>query len=191
VGFAGFAKVRGVIGWVGGFVIWGATVAYGFHLAMSWEFRPGAPAMRPPASHADSNGPKLTVVLHSQCPCSLATVENLQTLTPGERKKLHLTLVFVGPNAKESRLWDKSASIPEAERQVLSEDEALMRYGAKTSGQALLYDSSGKLVFSGGITDARGVAGRSAGLDAIHDVLDGRRCITVAPVYGCSLQTPR
>jgi len=41
------------------------------------------------------------------------------------------------------------------------------RFGAETSGHTLLFDSGGRLLLSGGITDSRGHAGDNAGENAI------------------------
>jgi hypothetical protein len=63
------------------------------------------------------------------------------------------------------------------------------QFGAPTSGLTLLYDRSGKLRFSGGITAARGHAGDNDGEDAVldliinHDPSPRRR----HPVFGCAL----
>ncbi len=45
--------------------------------------------------------------------------------------------------------------------------------GSSTSGQVLLYDPSGRLAFSGGITAARGHVGDNAGSDAIVGLVMG------------------
>jgi hypothetical protein len=178
--------------WVAGFAVWGVALAAGFHQAMGWEFRAGKPALSPSAQTKPLAQPLLIVALHSQCPCSLATVENLTALTPVERAKLRILFVFTGPNPHHSATFEKAAAIPEAEKAFLSEKEVFERYGARTSGQALLYDRAGRLVFSGGLTESRGVAGgESEGMRAIQETLRGHSCIKGAPVYGCPLQSPR
>ena len=62
------------------------------------------------------------------------------------------------------------------------------RFGAETSGHALLFGVDGKLLFNGGITASRGHAGDNAGESAIVSIVNGHG----APqdrtvVYGCSL----
>jgi hypothetical protein len=62
------------------------------------------------------------------------------------------------------------------------------RFGAKTSGQAVLYDGSGKLLFSGGITEGRGHLGDNAGLQRIKSlVLTGKADKAESLVFGCPL----
>jgi hypothetical protein len=61
-------------------------------------------------------------------------------------------------------------------------------FGATTSGQVMVYDASGAIRFSGGITDGRGHEGDNAGLSAILGLVrDGKAAVSTTPVYGCSL----
>lgn len=65
------------------------------------------------------------------------------------------------------------------------------RFGAFTSGQALLYDAQGQLRFSGGITDSRGHEGDNAGREAIEAILAGKTATTtLTDVFGCGLFAP-
>lgn len=175
---------------VGGFALWAVALSVGFHNAMRWDFTPGQTAAAPASLNAKAHKPCLIVALHSQCPCSLATVENLTSLSPQERAQMQITLAFTGPDVKDSAIVKKAAALPEAREEFLSETEILRKYGAKTSGQALFYDATGRLVFSGGLTDARGVPGDSAGMKALEAALRGKACVATTPVYGCALQTP-
>jgi hypothetical protein len=62
------------------------------------------------------------------------------------------------------------------------------RFRAETSGDALLYDEHGRLLFSGGITVARGHAGDNAGLGAIEALVRGDTNVRrQTPVFGCAL----
>ena len=157
---------------------------------MQWDFKAGKPALTP---KIESKGQKpwLIVALHSQCPCSIATIENLIALPPEERRSIRMTLLFTGPDPHHSQLTAKAEALPEAEKQFITEEEIVARYGARTSGQALIYNAEGALVFSGGLTDSRGSAGDSTGMQALADVISGRPCIPNLPVYGCALQTPK
>src|SRR5262249_37369629 len=65
------------------------------------------------------------------------------------------------------------------------------RFGALTSGQALLFDRAGKLAFSGGSTGARGRPGPHAGENAVVAAVNsGAPGRAVTPVYGCPLKSP-
>ncbi len=65
------------------------------------------------------------------------------------------------------------------------------RFGVKGSGHVLLYQPSGRLVFSGGITPSRGHEGDNPGRAAVISlVLQGRSPVNRTPVYGCPLLEP-
>ena len=60
---------------------------------------------------------------------------------------------------------------------------------ALTSGSCFLYDAHGKLLFSGGITSARGHEGDNAGRDAIVKLVHGRPAPQQqTDVFGCALR---
>jgi hypothetical protein len=87
-----------------------------------------------------------------------------------------------------TELWNTASRLPGAT--VLRDDEGIeaRRFGAMTSGQTLLYDGGGRLVFSGGITGARGHAGENAGRNAVIALLNGRPAGQDETwVFGCSL----
>jgi hypothetical protein len=66
------------------------------------------------------------------------------------------------------------------------------RFGVATSGHVLLYDAQGRLIFSGGITSARGHRGDNYGRDTVLAQIMG---VTgnrpASPVFGCQLTTPQ
>jgi hypothetical protein len=64
-------------------------------------------------------------------------------------------------------------------------------FGAKTSGHLLLYDKSGRLAFSGGITPGRGTTGPNAGAEAVVAILEHRiPTVRIAPAFGCPILDP-
>ena len=92
-------------------------------------------------------------------------------------------------------LWSSAAAIPGVS--VLADDEGAeaRRFGAATSGQALLYSADGQLLFAGGITESRGHSGDNAGRSAIESLVLGSQTIpttrpALTPVYGCPLFGP-
>ena len=65
------------------------------------------------------------------------------------------------------------------------------RFHAATSGQTLLYDAAGSLLFSGGITGSRGHSGDNAGQTAIVSLVNsGAPRLTETSVFGCPLFDP-
>jgi len=72
----------------------------------------------------------------------------------------------------------------------LRDDDGLeaTRFGVITSGQTVLYDPSGALLFSGGITGARGHAGDNAGRASLVSLLNqGKTDLSSTSVFGCPL----
>jgi hypothetical protein len=91
---------------------------------------------------------------------------------------------------EETDLWRSAAAIPGVK--VLRDDAGAeaRRFRAATSGQTLLYDADGRLLFSGGITASRGHAGDNAGRSVIVALLtEGQGGQTETPVFGCPLRS--
>jgi hypothetical protein len=62
------------------------------------------------------------------------------------------------------------------------------QFHATTSGQTLLYSPAGSLMFSGGITAARGHEGDNVGESTIVALLTGKPTDVVrTPVFGCPI----
>ena len=62
------------------------------------------------------------------------------------------------------------------------------RFGVLTSGHVLLYDSSGRLIYSGGITASRGHRGDNFGRSALLAAILGAPPSRGSnPVFGCPL----
>ena len=73
---------------------------------------------------------------------------------------------------------------------VVRDDEGLEaeRFGASTSGQTVVYDSEGELLFTGGITGARGHAGDNLGRESVLELLNrGKAERSWTSVFGCRL----
>jgi hypothetical protein len=88
----------------------------------------------------------------------------------------------------ETDLWRSAEAISGVT--VARDDSGIEanRFGAKTSGYALLYAREGKLLFQGGITDGRGHAGESAGRAAIIALIEGEpRALNRTQTFGCPL----
>jgi hypothetical protein len=102
-------------------------------------------------------------------------------------------VVFVKPanfseDWEKTDLWASAAIIPGVSVVVDDEGVESGRFHAATSGQTMLYDKEGRLLFSGGMTSARGHAGDNAGRAAIASLLvkdEAQQSTT--PVFGCPL----
>jgi hypothetical protein len=138
----------------------------------------------------------LVLAAHPRCPCTRASLTELDRLLVRAGGRLEAVVLFVKPGGapagwEDTDLWRRVASMPRA-RPILDVDGVeAHRFGALTSGQALVYDEKGALLFSGGITPARGHEGDSAGRAYILAGLGGAHLEhATAPVFGCALDTP-
>lgn len=190
---------------------WAVSVGGGLLLLWSYGAAPGAagaaPARWPAASRvAAGSGSQSTLVvaLHPRCPCSRATVRELDRIMARSGGMLRAHVLFVRPDGvpagwERAGLWRDAAAIPGVSVAADAGGHEARRFGAETSGQVVLYDPQGRLVFRGGITPARGHEGDNAGAEAITAVVRGSGppdwgsdsartgAVQTTPVYGCEL----
>ena len=184
-------------------VVWLAALGGGFWILWNYETTSGRAAEAPTAWPAGTQVPRpqgiatLVLSMHPQCPCSRASVEELNKLMAHCRDKLQVTVLMVRPegtseNWDKTALWRSAAAIPGVK--VITDDGGVesRRFGAATSGQALLYSAEGKLWFAGGITESRGHGGDNAGESTImaivlHQIQAPPQHFAQTPVYGCPL----
>lgn len=182
---------------IAGFVLWALMVAAGMATLWAYQNRPGPAAAAPRAWPLSSSLPRpagrpaLVMTLHPQCPCSHATLAELERLMAQAAERPSVHLLFVAPRGANdawvrSGLWQTAARVPGVH---LTRDDGTeaKRFGARVSGQVLVYDGTGRLQFSGGITGSRGHEGDNAGRDAIDAILAGRPHPASAYVFGCLL----
>ena len=135
---------------------------------------------------------------HPQCPCTTASVGELAILMAQAGGKLDAQVFFYLPGYEATSwantdLWRTASAIPGV--RVFEDRRAAVAksFGSFTSGQTLLYDPAGRLLFKGGITAYRGHSGDNAGRTLITALLRGeipaRADLPLAtPVFGCSLR---
>lgn len=140
--------------------------------------------------------PTLVLFLHPQCPCSRATLGELEVLLTHCQNRVVANVVFLQPDGfsndwVETDLWHAAARIPGATAIRDEGGREMNRFGARVSGETLLYQVSGELLFHGGITASRGHHGDNKGRAMIEALLTGHTAPTAeTPVYGCSLCRP-
>jgi hypothetical protein len=108
-------------------------------------------------------------------------------------KKVAAVAIFTKPtdvddNWVETDLYRRAEAIPGVT--VWRDDSGVeaRRFGAVTSGDSMLYSRDGKLLFHGGITDARGRAGDNEGRSVIALLVEGKWVDnTTTRVFGCRL----
>ena len=178
---------------------WIGVVPLGFTLLEREEFTPLATSAVsdhfPPGSTIKLSADKPTLVLffHPYCPCSRASLSELDQVLGETDNKLATTVVFTIANGEpagwdQADLWKSAHAMPGVNVLVDQGGMEARRFAVTGSGHALLYAPSGQLLFSGGITASRGHEGDNAGRSAIVSlVLHGTSEVTRTPVFGCSL----
>lgn len=186
---------------VAGVSLWMSAMGAILASATSDASRPGAsgtaaPDRWPPATAIARSPGRGTLLLfaHSRCACTRASFRELERALARSGGRLDAYVLFVGPRGNATfgaagafDLRATARGIPGVT--VVEDDVEARRFGALTSGQMLLYDAPGRLVFRGGITPARGHEGASAGSDALLRFAAGKgeEAAPSSEVFGCSL----
>jgi hypothetical protein len=184
----------------GGLVLlWLVLTGIGFFLLWRYENTAGSASNPPPewpresSIALDTSRPTLVLLAHPQCPCTRASLNELAVLMARCQNKVKVYVLFFKPSGfpegwETSDLWESAERIPGV---VVKRDEdgvEATRFQATTSGQAVLYDTSGQLLFHGGISASRGHSGDNKGRETIVALLnqqDVERRETL--VFGCPL----
>jgi hypothetical protein len=185
-----------------GCIVWLVSIGAGFSILAKYNATQGeaaSPQDTWPIASAlirPSNTDFLLMFVHPQCPCSTASIGELNRLMASCQGRLAVSVMFVkppgmSPEWEKSALWKSAGQIPGVN--VACDDGGIeaARFDASTSGQTFLYSADGKLLFRGGITASRGHAGDNAGSDAIALLVNGQTsAVNHTPVFGCSLSDP-
>lgn len=180
-------------------VLWLCAVAGGLWVLWGYENAPGvaaaAPAQWPVDSHIQRVPDHATLVMlaHPHCPCTRAGIGELALLMARSQGYVTAYVLFLKPEGvaddwEKSDLWQSAADIPGVNVVQDTDGVEAQLFNASTSGQTMLYDAAGRLLFSGGITGARGHSGDNAGRSAIVSLLtEGEAAQTETAVFGCPL----
>jgi hypothetical protein len=180
-------------------ILWLSAVATGIFLMSQYAGTAGKAAAAPTDWPAESaikrEARKMTLVMiaHPRCPCTRASIEELSRLMTQVQGKLEAYVIFIKPEGlpvdwEKTDSWRNATAIPGVTVMVDNNGVEAERFQAATSGQNLLYDQDGKLVFSGGITIFRGHEGDNDGRSAIAAIANGEEAPkNETPVYGCPL----
>jgi len=180
--------------------VWVVFVAAGLWVLWAYDNRPGIDANAPGhwPSHSSltrsTAGPTLLVVAHPQCTCTRASLDELaEILARASAHRPRTYVLFLKPSGVEegweqTDLWRRAAALPGVTVVRDSDGAEARRFGVETSGQTMLYDAGGALIYNGGITGSRGHSGENAGELALVALLtSGRADRNKANVFGCSL----
>jgi hypothetical protein len=132
----------------------------------------------------------LLVFVHPYCSCTVATLHEIATLR--QSGQLSTTVMFYRPKNSgwlPGNLWRKAESEIPGVMPIWDDDgREARRFGARTSGFAVLYDAKGDLLFRGGVTGSRGHEGDNLGIDQLRASLEtGRPAPRSSLVFGCAL----
>jgi hypothetical protein len=184
-------------------VAWGLLVSAGLTAMHVYESTPGSVGVRQPRwpqgsrIHPDPTRANLVLLAHPLCPCTPASFEELERIATRCRGSVAIHVLFYQPGGKTrgwgtTELHRRAAAIPGARVYDDPDGSEAVRFGAATSGHALLYDQAGKLLFTGGLTAARGRAGANCSSEAVVDHLSRvTTSPTDAPVFGCPIRENR
>jgi hypothetical protein len=182
---------------------WLLAVGGGFIVLMDYQGTAGAMGNTPHDWPSDSalrvmpGRNNLIMFVHPKCPCSRASIEELNRLLATTGGKFSTRVLFFKPSEMSQDWTDTSlyravVSLPGVIALDDIDGKEARRFGAKTSGCVFLYGPSGDLLFKGGITSGRGHAGDNPGENALGALLRGQGTTThQTPVFGCSLLDQR
>lgn len=189
---------------------WLAATVLALAAMSEYASRPGAAAVAPATWPAASRLPRsraqstLVMIAHTRCACTRASLRELERLMTHAGDGMTAFVVFVGPRDEPGAhelldVRDIARAIPNV--RVFEDASEARLFGAATSGQVLLYDAAGALVFRGGVTASRGHEGTSVGGEAVRRFMAARNATGAEPlaatspaasdVFGCALFGPR
>lgn len=147
----------------------------------------------------DGTTPTLVMFAHPYCDCTKASLAVLRDLMPRLEGKVHNYILFAQSEGEpvgarsENRIM--AESIPGA---TIVDDEAALeadRFGATTSGQVMLFDTEGRILFTGGIGPLPHYTGETPMVHSLVAAIEsisgggpmGARVQMPNAVFGCSL----
>ncbi|HYE71735.1 MAG TPA: RedB protein, partial [Blastocatellia bacterium] len=148
-------------------MMWAGAISAGMSVLWGYEAKAGkaadAPVQWPIKSNLErpTNRALLLVAIHPHCPCSRAAIGELSRLMTRHAGHVRAQVLFVKPigvpiDWEKTDLWQSASVIPGVQVKCDPNGEEAALFNAATSGQTMLYGKDGKLLFSGGITAARG-----------------------------------
>ena len=183
-------------------VVWLIAVGSGLSAVWAYENQPGVAASAPPvwprasALAPATDRPTLLFVAHPQCTCTRASLDQFaevlaETPKPPKTYILFLRPSTVGASWDQTELWQMANRLPNVTVLRDADGSEARRFGVETSGQTLLYDRNGELIFSGGVTSGRGHRGENEGETALISLITrGNADRRATNVFGCPLFAP-
>ena len=182
-------------------VLWGLASGLGFVLLAAYHGRPGLagspPDHWPPGARVplDKDFPTLVIFVHPRCPCSSASLAELARVAARCRGRFAAHLLSYRPEGPDEG-WDSIGADAEGPAAGITRwddpgGREALRFGVATSGHVLLFDTSGRRVFGGGITISRGHQGDNPGIYGLIATILGEPARSgTGPVFGCPILAP-
>lgn len=180
--------------------LWLSLVVTGFVILVGYSYVAGAtasPSVSAASATASSGDGRHTLVVlaHPKCPCTRATMSELDRLMAIVHRDVNVrVLLYLPEDAPESwargAIRDAALRLPNASVELDRSGDMARAFGATTSGHVALISPSGEVCFSGGLTAARGHEGASLGRRAIVTWIQRGQGEAKAPVFGCALYAP-
>jgi hypothetical protein len=170
------------------FFAWLLLLSAGLLWAAHYATTPGQHTMQE-LRKKGAGHPVLLVFVHPKCTCSKATIGELAKLRPSLRD-VEVRVIFNQYDKNEDwvkgELWQQASKIKNITLLPDIGGKLTADYGVKTSGHSFLFDESGKQIFSGGLTIARGHEGASAGAEFLKNWNKQKRQTSFFErVFGC------
>jgi hypothetical protein len=179
-------------------------MALGWHIIFLHAYRPGAivqgvtewpldapslhPALLKVPGHAE-----VVVFAHPFCPCTRATLQELDESLTRLPSTTAVTVVFVTAGLPAAAVADSDTirlarQIPRVAVRLDDTGELVRQFGASISGEVFAFNSHGRRIYRGGLTPARGHQGDAAGQEQFEQLVNQNSDTACeAPVYGCPL----
>ncbi len=173
-----------------GGIAWACAIVFVMAGALVYDTKPGKqPVGEPGLRAADPGRWTLLMVVHPDCPCTKASLRNLAAIVETTRLPLKVQIVAAMPQRYDGPKSNLTLArgIPKATVTVLDADVAIQRHGALTSGHLFVFDPDRRLVYSGGVTPARGAEDATSSIRWFRALVEQRAVASSAPTYGCSL----
>jgi hypothetical protein len=180
-------------------VLWLGAVSGATILMARYSKIPGGGGAAPVSWPSDTQIPRdpsewtLVMFAHPRCPCTRASLGELERLLAQVPHQPSVHIIFLKPVAtapdwEKTDLWRGASAIPGVTIHTDNAGSEARRFHVETSGETLLYAPDGRLRFHGGITLGRGHEGDNPGRSALQELLrQGKSKQNSTPVFGCSL----
>lgn len=172
--------------------LWFASLLAGFGAWTEYEHRAGPIGPRAAAPSLEAPRAELILFVHPHCPCARSALELLARESP-PANSCRIRAIFVAP-ADTADEWyagrnaELAMSISGATIERDPGGNLAKRYGARTSGYAVVISVTGEIRFRGGLLPNRMAKAERRKLPFVWDaILRGEQEPITKPVFGCPL----